>query len=77
MFEVISQLQFVHSPPSKVTVNGTSKAVAINCFATVAPDLPVHTHWSINRNNKKETGCVKGLSVFSNGTLVTPDVILI
>ena len=73
MFEVISQLQFVHRPPSKVTVNGTSKAIAINCSATAAPGLPVHTHWSINRNNKKESGCDKSISVFSNGTLVIPD----
>ena len=73
MFEVISQLQFVHRPPSKLSIKGTSIAIAINCSATVAPGLAVHTHWSINRNNKKESGCVKSLSVFSNGTLVIPD----
>ena len=76
MCEVISQLQFVHRPPSKVTLNKTSETISINCSATAAPGLPVHTHWSINRNNrnnKKESGCDKSISVFSNGTLVIPD----
>ena len=73
MFEVISQLQFVHRPPSKVSLNKTSKTISFNCSATAAPGLPVHTHWSINRSNKKESGCDKSISVFSNGTLVIPD----
>ena len=73
MFEVISQLQFVHRPPFKVTVNKPSETISINCSATVAPGLRVDTHWSINRNNKKESGCDKSISVFSNGTLVIPD----
>ena len=73
MFEVITQLQFVHRPPSKVTLNKTSETISINCSATAAPGLSIHTHWSINRNNKKESGCDKSIYVFSNGTLLIPD----
>ena len=75
MFEVISQLQFVHRPPSNVTPNRTSETISINCSATAALGLPVNTHWSINRNNRKIVGCDKSISVFSNGTLVIPNAV--
>ena len=79
MFEVISQLQFVERPPYNATFNSTSETIAINCTATAALGLPVNTHWSIKRYDKKQFGCNeesdgrKSISVFSNGTLVIPN----
>ncbi|XP_062508828.1 peroxidasin homolog isoform X2 [Corticium candelabrum] len=60
---VISQLQFVHRPPSNVTPNRTSETISIDCSATAALGLPVNTHWSINRNNRKIVGCDKTLNM--------------
>ncbi|XP_062512291.1 roundabout homolog 1-like [Corticium candelabrum] len=73
---VISQLQFVERPPSTISVNDTSKTIVVNCTATVASELLIHTHWSINRNGfrcDKKSEKFKSIWFFTNGTMVIPN----
>ena len=63
-------------PPSTISVNDTSKTIVVNCAATVASELLIHTHWSINRNGfrcDKKSKKFKSISFFTNGTMVIPN----
>ena len=63
-------------PPSTISVNDTSKTIVVNCTATVASELLIHTHWSINRNGfrcDKKSEKFKSIWFFTNGTMVIPN----